>query len=77
MASGPFQSRIQVWHLDDAETSEKLFRLGIWTIVNLPFSVADRDSRRCPRRLQSRTADKDARGCVIAAVEVFLWLVNE
>ena len=91
MASGPFQRGIQIWHLDDAETSEKLFCLGIGTIVNLSFSVADRDGRRCPRRHQSRTADKDARGlqgltvgppsrsgsCVIAAVEVFLWLVNE
>ena len=86
MAGGPFQCGIQIWHVNDAEAGEKFFRLGIRTIVNLSFPVADRDRRRGLRRLESRAADKDARslkgltvghpgrhgGCVIATVEVFL-----
>ena len=91
MARSPFQRSIQIRHLDDAKAGEKLLRLGIGAIVDLAFPIADRDSRRGLRRLQSRTADKDTRSLqgltiglpsrhgrwVIAAVEVFLWLVNE
>ena len=91
MACGPFQRCIQVWHVNDGESSEKLLCLGVRTIVNLPLSVADRDSRCCLRLLQSRPTDKDAcslkrltvgfpgryGGFVIAAVEAILWLVNK
>jgi hypothetical protein len=59
MACGPFQRGIQVWHINDGESGEKLLCLCVRTIVNLPLSVPDRDCRRCLRRLQSRPTDKD------------------
>ena len=91
MTRSPFQGRIQVRHVNDAEAGEEFLCLGIRPIVNLPFSVADRHRRGGLRRLQSHAADKDPRslegltvglsgrhgGFVIATVEVFLWLVNE
>ena len=47
MARSPFQRRIQIRYVDDAKSGEKFFRFGIRTVVNLPFSVADRNGRRC------------------------------
>ena len=86
MASGPFQRGIQIRHVNDGEASEKFFRFSIRAIVNMPLPVAQRDSRRSLRRLQSRAANKDARsskgltvghpgrykGCIFGTVEVFL-----
>jgi hypothetical protein len=86
MSSGPFQRDIQIRHINDGETGEKFFRLGVRTIVDLPLPVAHRDGRRSLRRLQSRATDKDTRGlkgftvsppsryraCLFAASEVFL-----
>ena len=70
---------------------EKLFRLGIRTIVDLPLSITHRNSRCSLGRFQAGAANQHPsslqslsvglpgcdRGGVIAAVKVFLRLVNE
>jgi hypothetical protein len=41
MARGPFQRRVEIWHVNDDEATEEFLRLCIRAIMNLPLPVAD------------------------------------
>jgi hypothetical protein len=51
MARSPFQRTIEIRHVDDAKSGKELFCFGIRAVVNLPFSIADRNGRRVLRRV--------------------------
>src|SRR4029077_2189627 len=41
----PLQCSIQVWHVDYENPAEEFLRLGIRTVLHLPFSASDRYDR--------------------------------
>jgi len=91
MARGPLQRRFEIRNIDHSKSGEKLLCFRIRAIMYMPLSVAHRDGGRRLGRNQSRPADKDSgslkrlgvgfsrsRGSrLIAAIEMFLGLVNE
>jgi len=90
VARGPFQSGVEVWHINNDEAAEEFLRLCIRTVVDLPLPVAPSNHRRRLRRPQTRRRDHDACGperftvgfarrghCAIAAFELFLLLKNK